>query len=449
MVFIFMMDLNEHIKRMKDLFLAEHGIVKPLMSEQDPKSSSGQVMQASTSKDVNVDALFDVTYLETTSINNKEQTKVKSNNPNFDAQLDELKKNPAYKPLMEKLDEDEKRIFYLYLTQISRLQFLNQTLEFLRSFTKRRKLEREVKKDEDYTGEDNLYDWGADLTQGDVVKTEIPGQQSPQGEDSIEFEIPFEVAGKTVYKENSTEPDLSLIQAIDNWISNANATINQVKAENPNAVAELVSIEIASSCSRLRNTGDYEGKTWNELSRDRGEKVYNLITQNLAAIGVTVNPKLQKVLRGGYNGDGSSGPDPANKFTFYNGKTTNGMSYSSNGADRLSGPDSQRKVFNYGQLLSTQLESDQYKFCIVLAKIKISGKKQTDPEPLKPSVLKSQGYSLLLYPLYKTKPIKLKARKQFKVKGGGFGSGGGETYNVPKVKGKLAQCAAYGNKIGS
>ena len=58
-----MVDLNEHIKRMKELFLAEHGIVKPLLSEQDPKSRTGQVTQSRVGKE-NPDILFDSAYQE-------------------------------------------------------------------------------------------------------------------------------------------------------------------------------------------------------------------------------------------------------------------------------------------------------------------------------------------------------------------------------------------------
>lgn len=447
MVFIFMMDLNEHIKRMKDLFLAEHGIVKPLISEQDPKSSSGQVMQSGTGKE-NPDVLFDEAYADSTAgLTDSKQKQIIAKNPNFNNQLNQLKQDPAYKPLMDKLDDDERAIFYFNLKQTSRLLFLKQTLEFLQSFTKKRQLEKQIAKNKNYTGEENLYNWEADLVAGDVVKTKT--SVTPSGGSSIEIEIPLEVAGKTVYKENSTEPDVTLIQAIDSWIADANGQINDIKATNPNAVVQLVSIDIASSCSRLRNTGDYEGVTWDKLSMDRGERVYQLITQKLSAIGVGLDQSLQKVLRGGYNGDGSSGPDPANRFTFYDGRTTNGMSYSSNGADKLSGPDSKRKVFSYGQLLSTQIESDQYKFCLVVAKIKITAN-QTGVEPVTPSFTKSQGYTLELNPLYKQKEFtgKLKpAKGAYKPKGGGGGGGGPE--KVQKVKGKMAQCAAYGNKIGT
>lgn len=444
-----MMDLNEHIRRMKDLFLAEHGIVKPLITEQDPKSSSGQVMQSGTGKE-NPDILYDSQFADSLPSKPTEEQIVKKN-PNFDKQLMELRQNPAYKPLIEKLkdDENEMKIFFFYLNQTSRIQFLKQTLDFLQSFTKKRQLEKQMAKNQNYTGEENLYNWEANLVAGDVVKTTTPASPATGGS-SIEIEIPLEVAGKTVYKDNSNEPDVTLIQAIDGWIADAKGQIDDIKATNPNAVVQLVSIDIASSCSRLRNTGDYEGKTWNQLSNDRAEKVYQLMTQKLSAIGVGLDSSLQKVLRGGYNGDGSSGPDPAKRFTFYNGTTTNDMSFSKTGADKLAGPDSQRQVFSYGSLLSTQLDSDQYKFCLVVAKIKITAN-QTGVEPVKPIVTKSQGYSLELNPLYKQKEWngKLKpAKGAYKPKGGGGSSGGGPA-KTSKVKGKMAQCAAYGNKIGT
>jgi hypothetical protein len=340
-----MMDLNEHIRRMKELFLAEHGIVKPLISEQDPKSSSGQVTQSGVGKD-NPDVLFDSQFNEDFPITAKQEKQMLAKNPNLDNQVMELRQSPAYKPLIDKIkgDTDMMKIFFFYLNQSSRLQFLKQTLEFLRSFTKKRQLEKQIKKNKDYTGEENLYGWEAKLVEGDVVKTKT--EASPVEGGAIEIEFPLEVAGKTVYKENSTVPDVTLVQAIDTWIADAKAQIDDFKVTNPDAVVELVSIDIASSSSRLRNTGEYEGKTWAQLSKDRAEVVYQLMTQKLASIGVTLSPSLQKVLRGGYNGDGSSGPDPSNRFTFYDGKTTNGMSYSKTGAEKLSGPDSQRQVFS-------------------------------------------------------------------------------------------------------
>jgi hypothetical protein len=91
------------------------------------------------------------------------------------------------------------------------------------------------------------------------------------------------------------------------------------------------------------------------------------------------------------------------------------MSYSTDGSDKLSGPDSQRKVqigsYNYGQLLSTQEDSHQYKFCIVIATIIISSKNE-GIKPLQPDAIYTKGYSLKLEPkYYKKLPKKLKGLK--------------------------------------
>jgi len=204
-----MMDLNEHIKRMKDLFLAEHGIVKPLISEQDPKSSSGQVMQSGVGKD-NPDVLFDSQFNEDFPVKPAQEKQMLAKNPNFDNQLRELRQSPAYKPLIDKIkgDTEMMKIFFFYLNQSSRLQFLKQTLDFLQSFTKKRQLEKQLAKNQNYTGEENLYGWTANLVAGDIIKTKT--EASPVEGGAIEIEFPLEVAGKTVYKENSTVPDVTL-----------------------------------------------------------------------------------------------------------------------------------------------------------------------------------------------------------------------------------------------
>jgi hypothetical protein len=438
-----MKNLNEHISRMKELFIAQHGIIKPLVSEQDEKMKSSTVVQSGVGKD-NPDVLFDSSYNESFPVNANQEKKFRAKNPNFDTQLSELKQSPVYKPLVDRLvnDTEMMTIFFFYLNQKTRLQFLTQTLEFLRSFTSERKLEKQMAANQNYTGEENLYNWSANLVAGDVVTNKQNVTKEPTG-DFIDVEIPLQVAGKTVYKDNSNEPDVTLIKAIDEWVGNITTEVNNAKSVEPSAVAELVSIDIASSCSRLRNTGSYENMTWNQLSKDRADKVYQIMTERLSSIGVTVSQSVQKILRGGYNGDGSSGPDPARKFAFYTGRT-NDMAYSSDGAKRLTGPDENRKTFSYGTLLQTQVESDQYKFCIVIAKIRIKASAE-QKEPLKPIVTKSQGYTLELAPLYKEK-TKNNNGKLKRMKGAYKGKGGGDNFvarKIPSARAALATCPAY------
>lgn len=436
--------LNEHIKRMKELINAKHGVIKPLISEDDTTPNQTQITQQGKGVD-NPDILFDSNYIEDFAVNTTKEKEIRKKNQNFDQQISQLKQNPAYKPLIEKIkgDSEMMKIFFYFLNQTTRIQFLNQTLEFLRSFTKKRKLEKELIKNNNYTGESELENWSATLTAGKPESTKVEVKSDATG-DSIEIEVPLEVAGRTVYKDNLNEPDTLLIQAIDKWVYDIKKEFDESKTIAPNAVAELISIDIASSCSRLRNTEDYEGKTWNQLSKDRAERVYQIIVEKLNGVGITVSQQVQKILRGGYNGDGTSGPDPAKKFLFYGGKPTNGMSYSTTGADKLTGPDEKRKIFNYGKLLQTQEESDQYKFCIVIGKVLIKAN-ANQPKPLQPKYTFSQGYSLELKPEYKTKsdfkPGKLKNMKgAYNAKGGG---GSLKFKTLPSSRGKLITCPAY------
>lgn len=171
--------------------------------------------------------------------------------------------------------------------------------------------------------------------------------------------------------------------------------------------------------------------------------MYEIIVEKLNGIGITVSQQIQKVLRGGYNGDGTSGPDPARKFVFYTG-STNDMAYSTTGADRKRGSDSDRKVFNYGQLLKTQVESDQYKFCIAVGKVLIKAS-ANQPQPLQPKVTFSQGYTLELKPEYKEKTKKYNGKLR-PMKGAYNAKGSSSALKfktLPSSRGKLVTCPAY------
>jgi hypothetical protein len=420
--------------------LIEEGIRKNFLKEQD---SSVEVDQTGLGKKQdNPDRLFDEEYYKpSTGI----QKKIKGLNPNFDSQLSELQSNPAYEHLLTRLDNKEKKVFYELLTQKSRLIFLNTTLEFMRSFTKKKKLEKELEKNPNYSGIEafqtrkKLNGFEVSIDKGKTNTETIPVEKNEEIEFKT-YEIPLYVQGKTVYKDNSTEPAQSLIQEIDTWVGDVKKAIEKSKEVNPNVKAECVSIDVISSCSRLRNTGDWEGKTWNELSKGRSDVVYNILKNKLVEVGVDISPNIEKILRGGENGDGSSGPDPAKKFLFDSGKKTSGMSYSTTGADTKYGPNSERFVGEYGKLLDTQEESHQYKYCaanaVIIMKLDVK-----EDEPLQPEVIYDTGFSLVLKPKYYSKPIKLK--------GGYKQKGGNKRTTTHKRKWSLfkkqkAKCAAYG-----
>ena len=434
-------NLTEEIDRMRSLISAKHGIIKPFLFEVLKEQNNVEQLGRGTEGD-NPDVLYDEKYYSPLP---QVKTNYKKKNTNFDAQLNELNGNPVYKMLMEKLGDAQKKIFYAFLTQKSRLEFLKITLNFLRSFTKKRKLQKQLKLDPNYTGVNELYGWNADISVGDKTKQVIEVKLEDDYEIK-EYQIPLEIAGETVYKDNSTEPDAALIAAIDGWVEELKSTIEFEKQDTKaQVIVECTKIDIASSCSRLRNTDGYEGKTWNQLSQDRAERVYTILVSKLQELGVVLSPSIQKLLRGGFNGDGTSGPDPSKSFTLRSGRQSLNMSYSKTGAEKLSGPDEKRfGADKYGGLLKSSQESDKYKFCIAMADIIIKVKKGDQPDPLKPSTLYYQGYSIVLNPEYKTiKYTKLKNKKGRYRHNGGNGGGGTKTRQPFIIFKKLVDCPAY------
>jgi hypothetical protein len=415
--------------------------VKNLLSEQEEENDDDVTQLGRGRLKDNPDALYDEELYKPSS---NIQKKIKKANPNFDSQLSELKKHPTYKLMVGRMDRNEDKIFFEILTQESRKVFLDKTLEFLRSFTNKRKLERKIKKDPNFTGIESkkLYNWDLTIKKGKLNKETIPVEVVDNIQ-SVELEIPLYVQGKTVYKDNSAEPAESLVNEIKRWVGEVKSKIDVIKQNYPNTIAECIEVDIASSCSRLRNTGEYDKKTWNQLSKDRAERVYGILIGELGSIGVTVSPEITKVLRGGKNGNGSSGPDAAKKFVFDNGKKTTSMSYSTTGADQLYGPDKDRFVGEYGKLMSSQAESHQYKFCSALAKVMIKAKIDEGVEPLKPETIYNKGFSIVLMPTYK--PIKFKgkpSKNSYKPKGGGKN----KTHVVvkrKKVKNNMTKCFEF------
>jgi hypothetical protein len=114
---------------------------------------------------------------------------------------------------------------------------------------------------------------------------------------------------------------------------------------------------ISTSASRFRNTGDAEGMTFAQLSQKRAESVDTYIREQLGSLVEFPQPVIDS---GGSNGDGSSGPNPPERFAFVtkDGKvnTTN-----SNGRD------------DFGKPLTDVNAYEQYKYCILVFAISFEG----------------------------------------------------------------------------
>ena len=158
--------INEELNRIKGLMSYENGQYKnPIISEQEDENSDDVTQLGKGRRKDNPDPLYDEElYKPSSGI----QKRIKNSNPNFDSQLAELKKHPVYKFMVPKMNRNEAEIFFQVLNQESRKVFLDKTLEFLRSFTNKKKLERKIKKDPNFTGIESrkLYNWDLTIKKG-------------------------------------------------------------------------------------------------------------------------------------------------------------------------------------------------------------------------------------------------------------------------------------------
>jgi hypothetical protein len=410
-------------------------------------NEQNELTQRTSEKSGNPDILTDTDFYGSESDVNK----YKKKNPNFDSQLSTLKNHVAYSSLLSRLDENEIKIFYLSLFQSTRISFLDITKKFLQQFVRKRKLKKDSESIETKTKD--LYNWDVDIVQGKAVEKKI----NRKVEDNVEseyLEVPFMVRGKNVYVDNSAQPASALLNQIDLWTSEVAQIINDAKSKYQNVTVDCTKIEVMSSASRLRNTGDYEGKTWKQLAADRGINVRNILIQKLTDLGVNINlTETQTIYAGGDNKDGTSGPDPAQIFTLRDGRQTTEkkpMRYSKTGAEIMVGPDEKRFSVD-GTLLTSSVDSDQYKYCVALAELVMKTEKTNEPDPVEPEYLYTNNYSISLWPVYETPEWngKIKVRKQHKVSGKSFGDSGKTKLNIGQKiinffrRGKVG-CDAYG-----
>ena len=432
------------------------------LEEQGPKSAQSVTQsQTDRSKSIykNTDMVFDNDYLKTSkNLQLRITVGVPPNNPdpinpNYETQISELKAHPAYKSLLTKMSEEnsaetQMKIFYYRLTQERRLKFLDQALEFFRSFTKKRKLAKALEADPNYTGVDKLYNFDVDLNaDAKVQKFKIEQEDDPV--DEIKFQgidIPLDVVGATTYVDMSTQPGPALQSAIEAWTKQVADTLAAAKQLNPKAVATCSNIEIASSCSRLRNSTNI---TWLQLSQGRAVEVQKILIGKLKELGVLFKPDMVRVLRGGTNStaDGTSGPNP--------GKI-NGTQFtiSETGAKNSVLKATKQNINMFGTPHTTREEYDQYKFCKASVKIIIKADDVlVNKIPLQPQYTYSRGYTLELAPRYYSKPIGKLKPKRSAYKGGGSSTKykpiKNKTSNkAKKVRSQMTKCFEFGSGFG-
>lgn len=289
--------------------------------------------------------------------------------------------------------------WFLGLTQETRIALLDQTVAYMNQnggFTKQLK---------NFEKEKGKFPVTALITKGAKTKTTTQQQKLPAIKP---IKIPFERSGGGTYTDNSYDPGPDLQTTINQWTTDVQNALNAARAVNPGTTATCTLIEVATSCSRLRNTGKFKDETWASLSEARASRVYEILAGNLSQLKVQIAANA-KSLKGGWNGDGSSGPDPAQTYTFNrvnpegertSSKTT-GMGYSTDGANRYPKEDDagpgRKNTYTTPDgektgLLQNDNEADQHKWCMVNVVIEITA--PGVDQLTKPGVIEARGYSV-------------------------------------------------------
>lgn len=255
------------------------------------------------------------------------------------------------------------RIWYLKLNQDARKLFLNSLRTYLE---KNKKLKFVIK-----------------LAQGkiDITKKE-PDEIST---DPIILPASVDLSGNDVFIDNESVVTNAIKSAIDVEVSKLASLIK----DNPSAKWKLKRLTVAASASRFRNTKNAANLTWAQLSEARANNAAKYFVNAIEPLGIDVSSNFELITGGGYNGDGTSGPNP--------GKDPDGNQYaiSSNGRFKdlvKPGYDINEK----GAPLASKDEYDRFKFILISADI-VPYDKQNPVYP-EPGFFKSRNYTMAILP---------------------------------------------------
>ena len=287
-------NLSESIK----LKLAEQTVEQPADIDANLKSVANP--QAIPVTGVAASIGFNAAAVKT--CDNKASINIKNNIATQDDQnklISQLEQNTLYQQLLTAFKQDNDSntitIWFSKLTQDSRLVFLQQFTDWWSAASKKvRKGKRSIKADINTAGSPRRE------------KISIEGEAPTAVPDPVVMGL--EMSGDNVYADNESIVTPALQAKINELVSQAKVAVEAAALANASVTCNK--IEVASSCSRLRNTEDAANMTWADLSKARASNVTEAIKTGLKSVGVIVSDSIVVELRGGYNGDGSSGPNP-------------------------------------------------------------------------------------------------------------------------------------------
>lgn len=260
------------------------------------KSTVTQTINTDQSKVTEYPAAYittDATALQRLGTNKARIAAAAKKNVNAAAIEDQLIKTPGYTEFIQHLSMDSNsesaNIWYLKLTQDSRIKFLKQFNEDLTT------IKSKLKKGKQY--EVSLRNKGTQITPGE----ELPNLKP--------IPVSINTAGKDVFVDNQSAVTPKVKDQINQLIADIQASTKVFIEQYPSISFKVTNINIASSSSRFRNTNEAADKTWAQLSKERSDAVYEELKARLKEIGIETDDTAV-IKRAGYNGDGTSGPNP-------------------------------------------------------------------------------------------------------------------------------------------
>ena len=379
----------------KNRILSIHNEARTTLFEQQAVTQTGGTLY---SNQVMVPTEEDARSLSSDSLIRRATGKVKSTNidkqTDFNAQL-VSSYGDTYKSFINALGNSSNRvenakIWYLQLTQDSRIAFLNQWKAYLETASRKiQKGKQEVK---------------INLIKGKrkTTELELPANVTTPPPPIVILKEFNEVGkGKNVYNDNKSDVTPYMQGEIQNIINGAQEILNQAKEASATVVC--TKMEVTASSSRLRNTGEAENITWVELSKKRAENVKNSLVSGLEGIGIAV-PTTIPVLKGGWNGDGTSGPNPPKKDS-----SGNTYTITTDGTKNTIQKD--ETLRNSKKEPHTNIDDYlQYKFCIINVELQV--KWGTLPDDVKKfETIISKDYTMEILPMVKVNTVSVKLPK--------------------------------------
>ena len=207
------------------------------------------------------------------------------------------------------------------------------------------------------------------------IETIIDRQPKPKkgddggGDNAVALPIEFPINGPSnnFFEDNKSVVTQEFIDKLNEEIINP---LREIAAGMKNDTGQpkffLQEMEIATSCSRFRNTGEAATMTWMQLSQSRNNAAKEYIITQLTSLGVLIDNDTEITQHiDGDNGDGSSGPNPPSPYVF----TKDGKTIITNESDRAT----------YGEPIKVKGGYNDYKYCI--AGLTILANKNLNPEP--------------------------------------------------------------------